>query len=187
MAAGGVAVFPADTVYGLACDPGNRFAVERLYQLKHRSLAKPSAVMFFAVSLALEALPELGPRTRRVASLLLPGAITLLLPNPAGRFQLACGSDLSVLGLRVPVVADLAGVRSPVLQSSANRAGGPDPRRLCDVPALLRRAADLVIDGGELPGTPSTVIDLRHYEENRLWSVVRLGAVGDDQLAAALE
>src|SRR5581483_5013653 len=97
-----------------------------------------------------------------------------------------CGADLSTLGIRVPVLPRLDGVRRPVLQSSANRAGGADPRRLEDVPALLRAAVDLVIDGGELPGTPSTVIDLRRYEEDGQWSVVRAGAVGERELTEAL-
>jgi tRNA threonylcarbamoyl adenosine modification protein (Sua5/YciO/YrdC/YwlC family) len=187
MAVGGVAVFPADTVYGLACDPENRVAVQRLYLLKRRSLEKPSAVMFFDVELAFEALPELGPRTREALLRLLPRSVTVLLPNPAARFALACGNDPSTLGLRVPRVARLDGVRWPVLQSSANRAGGADARRLEDVPELIRRSADLLIDGGELPGTPSTVVDLRPYEDDGAWSVVRSGAVGDALLAEALD
>ncbi|MGZ4183158.1 MAG: Sua5/YciO/YrdC/YwlC family protein [Solirubrobacteraceae bacterium] len=186
LSVGGVAVFPADTVYGLACDPDNKVAVQRLYTLKRRSFGKPSAVMFFDVSLALAALPELGERTREALSRLLPGAVSVLLPNPAGRFPLACGDDPSTLGLRVPAVPLLEGVRWPVLQSSANRAGGPDPRRLEDVPEFLRRSADLVIDGGELPGTPSTVVDLRLYEAEGSWEVVRAGAVGYDELGPAL-
>src|SRR6185437_14935490 len=186
MSVGGVAVFPADTVYGLACDPDNKVAVQRLYTLKRRSFGKPSAVMFFDVSLALAALPELGSRTAEALSRLLPGAVSVLLPNPAGRFPLACGDDPSTLGLRVPVVPQLAGVRWPVLQSSANRAGGPDPRRLEDVPELLRRSADLLIDGGQLPGTPSTVVDLRRYEDELAWEVVRAGAVSYDELGPAL-
>lgn len=186
MTVGGVALFAADTVYGLACDPGNRVAVERLYQLKRRSPAKPSAVMFFDVELALQALPELGGRTREALVRLLPGQVTLLLANPSGRFPLACGDDPGTLGLRVPRLPALAGVRWPVLQSSANRAGEPDPRRLEQVSELIRAAADLVIDGGELPGTPSTVIDLRRYEEDGSWSVVRAGAVAYAALGAAL-
>jgi L-threonylcarbamoyladenylate synthase len=186
LSVGGVAVFPADTVYGLACDPANRFAVERLYTLKRRSLEKPSAVMFFDVELAVSVLEELGRRTSVALLRLLPGGVTVLLANPAGRFPLACGADPATLGLRVPQAPALSGVRWPVLQSSANRAGGPDPRRLDDVPDLIRRAADLVIDGGELPGTPSTVVDLRRYEASGEWSVVRRGAVGEDALAAAL-
>jgi tRNA threonylcarbamoyl adenosine modification protein (Sua5/YciO/YrdC/YwlC family) len=186
MAVGGIVVFPSDTVYGLACDPGNRVAVERLYLLKRRPLAKPSAVMFFDVELALEALPELGARTREAMTELMPGGITVLLPNPARRFPLACGEDPDTLGIRIPDVPRLAGVRWPVLQSSANRAGGADPRRLEDVPELLRRSADLVIDGGELPGTSSTVVDLRHYDADRGWRVVRGGAVAEETLREAL-
>jgi len=186
MAAGGVAVFPADTVYGIACDPGNRFAVERLYLLKRRPLAKPSAVMFFDLALALESLPELGPRTREALKRLLPGRVMLLVPNPAQRFPLACGEDPLTLGVRVPVVDVLSEVRWPVLQSSANRAGGSDPRRLEDVPELVRVAADLVIDGGELPGTPSTIVDLRAYEDDVSWSVAREGAIAFEEVAAAL-
>ena len=186
MSVGGVAVFPADTVYGLACDPTNRIAVERLYRLKRRPLDKPSAVMFFDLEVALDAVPEIGDRTREAMRRLLPGAVSLLLPNPAGRFPLACGSDPSVLGLRVPRVESLAGVRWPVLQSSANLAGGPDARRLEDVPEPIRRAADLILDGGELPGTPSTVIDLRRYEDEGSWLVKRRGAVEEDELQEVL-
>ena len=177
MSVGGLAIFPADTVYGLACDVSDRLAVQRLYRLKRRPLDKPSAVMLFDVDVALAALPELGPLTRGALQRLLPGAVTLLLPNPAERFPLACGAEPSVVGLRVPVVPALAGVRWPVLQSSANLAGEPDPRRLRDVPEVVRRSADLVIDGGELPGTSSTVIDLRSYEQSGEWSIVRQGAV----------
>ena len=183
---GGLVLFPADTVYGLACDPEDRFAVERLYLLKRRSLDKPSAVMFWGVEDALGAIPELGERTRQAMTRVLPGPVSVLVPNPAGRFALACGADVSTLGVRVPVLPRLAGVRRPVLQSSANRAGEGDPRRLEDVPALLRAAVDLVIDGGELPGTPSTVIDLRRYEAEGEWSVVRAGAVGERELTEAL-
>ncbi len=86
----------------------------------------------------------------------------------------------------MPLVEELADVRMPVLQSSANRAGGAEPRRLADVPELLRAAADLVIDGGELPGTPSTIVDLRQYEEDGSWSIVRGGAVPETALGEAL-
>jgi L-threonylcarbamoyladenylate synthase len=186
MAVGGVAVFPADTVYGLACDPASKQAVQRLYLLKGRRPDKPTAVMFFDAELALAALPELGPRSRAGLRRLLPGPVTALLPNPAHRFALACGNDPDTLGLRVPALAALATVRWPVLQSSANRAGGPDPRRLADVPEQIRTAADLVLDGGELPGTSSTVVDLRGYETAGTWAVVRAGALSEEAVAAAL-
>jgi len=174
IAAGGVAVFPADTVYGLACDPENRAAIERLYALKGRPTGKPSAVMWFDAQRALDALPELGPRTRATMQRLLPGGVTLLLPNPNRRFPLAGGDGL---GLRVPEVPLLKGARSVVLQSSANVAGGPDARRIDDVPAEISAGADLVLDAGELPGTPSTVVDLRRLEDAGEWAIVRAGAV----------
>ena len=183
MSVGGVAVFPADTVYGLACDPQSREAVERLYTLKRRRPDKPAAVMFFDVELALEALPEIGPRTRGAMGALLPGGVTLLVPNPAGRFPLAGGGD--VLGVRVPD-GPLTGVQWPVLQSSANRSGGPDPRRVQDVPEFIRDSADLVLDAGDLPGTPSTVVDLRGYERGGDWSIVREGAVPTDEVRRRL-
>jgi L-threonylcarbamoyladenylate synthase len=183
MSVGGVAVFPADTVYGLACDPQSREAVDRLYTLKRRRPDKPAAVMFFDVELALTALPELGERTREALRALLPGGVTLLLPNPSGRFPLAGGGE--VLGLRVPD-GPLRGVRWPILQSSANRSGGPDPRRVEDVPEFIRDAADLVLDAGELPGTPSTVINLISYERDGGWSIVREGAVPAEEVGRRL-
>ena len=183
---GGVGVFPSDTVYGLACDPERRSAVERLYALKGRAADKPSAVMFFDRKVAIEALPELGPRTSQALSRLLPGPVTVLLANPRRRFSLACGADPGTLGLRVPLVDALAGLPRPVLQSSANPAGGRDARRLDEVPAEIRNAADVVLDGGTLPGTPSTVVDLREYEEGGAWDVVREGAEPRERLQRAL-
>ncbi|MGH2907690.1 MAG: Sua5/YciO/YrdC/YwlC family protein [Solirubrobacteraceae bacterium] len=186
MSVGGVAVFPSDTVYGLACDPSNRTAVERLYRLKRRALDKPSAVMFFDRALALEAVPELGARTVAALERLLPGPVSLLLPNPAARFALACGEDPGTLGLRVVDVPALDGVRRPVLQSSAHHAGGPDARRLSDVPVEIRRRCEVVIDGGELPGTPSTVIDLRGYELDGSWAIIREGGMAAAEVESRL-
>jgi L-threonylcarbamoyladenylate synthase len=181
---GGVALFPADTVYGLATEPDSRDGVDRLYRLKGRAADMPAAVMFFGLDLALAALPELGSRTREAVERLLPGALTLLLPNPARRFPLACGpagSNQERLGLRVPLLegelAPLSAVSWPVLQSSANRSGGADAARLADVDEELRTGVDMILDGGELPGTPSTVVDLTSYEEDGSWEVLREGAV----------
>lgn len=187
MAVGGVAVFGADTVYGLACEPGAEEAVRRLYALKGRAARKPAAVLFFDASLALDALPELGAGTRAALERLLPRALTLLLPNPAGRWPLACAGDPGTLGLRVPVVTGaLAGVRWPVLQTSANLAGGSEARRLLEVPAAIRAEADLLLDAGELPGVASTVVDLRGYEDGGGWHVLREGAVPAAEIAQLL-
>jgi L-threonylcarbamoyladenylate synthase len=180
LAAGGVAVFPSDTVYGLACDPGSETAVRRLYELKGRAPAKPAAVMFGSLAPALGAV-GVGEGLAGALRRLLPGAVTALVPNPERRYPLACGPDPLTLGLRVPRWPDrlgaLAQLVPPLLQSSANLAGGHEPRRLDDVPSSIRRGADLALDGGELPGLPSTVVDLRGWETDRRWSVLREGAV----------
>lgn len=174
---GGVAVFPADTVYGLACHPEDKDAIDWLYALKARPPEKPSAVMFFSVAAALDAVSWLGPRTQAALAALLPGQVTLLLPNPQRRFPLAATAANGPLGLRVPDLPAFAEIAVPVLQSSANYAGGPDARRLEDVPSDIRSGADLVLDGGELPGTPSTVVDLRGYEAGGEPAIVREGAL----------
>jgi L-threonylcarbamoyladenylate synthase len=187
---GGVALFPADTVYGLATEPDSPEGVDRLYRLKGRAPDTPAAVMFFELELALAALPELGPRTRDALARLLPGALTLLVPNPARRYPLACGPTPERLGLRVPLLegqlAPLSAVSWPVLQSSANRSGAPDASRLADVDEELRASVDLILDGGELPGTPSTVLDLSAYESDGSWEVVREGAVPQEAVLRCL-
>ena len=189
-AGGGVALFPADTVYGLATDAESRQGVRRLYALKGRDADRPAAVMFFDLERALAVLPELGARTRAALERLLPGALTVLLPNPGRRYPLACGPEPDRLGLRVPELparlAALDAVSRPVLQSSANPSGGPDPRRLGDVDERIRRGVDLELDGGELPGVASTVLDLTRYEQEGAHAVLREGAVPAERLRAAL-
>ena len=190
-AVGGVALFPADTVYGLATEPDSREGVERLYAIKGRRPTQPAAVMFFHLELALAALAELGPRTRAAATRLLPGPVTLMVPNPARRYPLACGPVPDRLGLRVPLLTGelepLAKARWPVLQSSANLSGGADARRLADVDPRVRARVDMQLDGGELPGTPSTVVDLGSYELTGDYGVLREGAVRAAELRAALD
>ena len=186
---GDVALFGADTVYGLACDPLSAVAVERLYALKQRAPTVPAAVMYFDLQAALEALAP-APCTAAALSALLPGAITVLLVNPEQRFPLACAGDPHTLGLRVPqlvgAAAPLGELREPVLQSSANLSGGRDPRRLVEVDPAIRAGACVALDAGELPGVASTVVDLREFEAAGRWHVVREGAVERDALERAL-
>jgi len=188
---GGVALFPSDTVYGLATEPDSQEGVRRLYELKGRPPDRPAAVMFFDIDLALAALPELGERTRAALTRLLPGPVTLLLPNPARRYPFACGPQPERLGLRVPALegplAPLGAVRWPVLQSSANRSGGPDSRRVADVNASIRAGVDLVLDAGDLPGVPSTVVDLGRFEIGGDYKLVRPGRMGARAVKAALD
>jgi L-threonylcarbamoyladenylate synthase len=156
--AGGVVLFPADTVYGLAVDPGNEEVIERMYALKGRPREKKATLMYFLI----DDVPDLPEAARK----LLPGPVTVILTD--GR------------GIRVPDGPRLATV--PVLQTSANPSGGPDPRRLEDVDPEIRAGVDLEIDGGELPGTPSTVVDLSGEEPR----IVREGAVSAERIRELL-
>jgi L-threonylcarbamoyladenylate synthase len=182
LAGGGVAVFPTDTVYGICCDPDDEQAAQRLYGMKGRSKRRASAVMYFSLAPALEALDDMPASERAALEALLPGPVTLLLANRAGRFGAACREDPATLGLRVPRLPErmgaLASVTRPVMQTSANMSGEPDARALEEVPAQLREGADVVLDGGELPGVPSTVVDLREFDAERRWYVLREGALG---------
>jgi len=190
LAGGGVAVLPTDTVYGVCCDPDDERAARRLYELKGRPAARPAAIMFFALEPALGALTELHRDELAALRALLPGPVTLLLANRAHRFAPACRSDPDTLGLRVPRLpermAALASLGRPVMQSSANISGEADARTLAQVPASLRDGAQVVLDGGELPGRASTVVDLRDYAEERRWHVLREGPLTRAEVRAAL-
>ncbi len=191
VAAGGVAVFPTDTVYGVCCDPDDARAAARLYELKGRPPERPAAVMFLALERALESLPELEASVVGALRALLPGPVTLLLVNRGRRFAAACAGDPGTLGLRVPLLPAplraLTSVSGPLLQSSANVSGEADARVFADVPARLRDGADVALDGGALPGTPSTVIDLRDYAARGEWRVLRAGALAPAGVQKLLE
>jgi L-threonylcarbamoyladenylate synthase len=175
--AGQPVVFPFDTVYGLAADPRQEDAVERLYRLKGRDETRPTALVAWSFDDLLECVPELQDSAGSNARLLLPGPVTLIVPNPARRFPWLTGPRADAIGVRVPELTGPGGeVLSrvgTVVATSANHPGEPDPRRLADVPDDIRNGAGAVVDGGELPGTPSTVIDLTGAEPR----VLREGAV----------
>jgi L-threonylcarbamoyladenylate synthase len=185
--AGDVVVVPTDTVYGLAATPYRKEAVHRLYRLKGRHDAAPTAIVAASVDLLLDCIPELRGHAAAIARALLPGPYTLVLPNPGRRFAWLCGSTPQAVGVRVP---DLEGPGRRVLDgvgalaaTSANSPGGRDPRRLEDVPLHFRSAAGAVVDAGELPGRPSTVLDFTAPEPR----VLREGAVpGQDAIARAV-
>ncbi len=190
VAAGGVAVFPSDTVYGVCCDPDDHEAARRMYGLKGRPAARSCAVMFFSLARALEQLDDLTEPERLALEVLLPGPLTLLLANRSERFGAACRNDPTTLGLRVPRLpaglAALEAVECPIMQTSANLSGEPDARSLQEIPRGLLEGADLVLDGGELPGRPSTVVDLRDFDQQRRWHVLREGALPRDSVQQML-
>jgi L-threonylcarbamoyladenylate synthase len=182
---GGVAVFPSDGLYGLACDPLDAAAIARIHRLKGRDDGKPSAVMYFSPLAIRELVSGLGPRTKAVVSALLPGPVTLVVANPQRRYPLACRQDPERLGVRL-IGGPLAGTMSPVFQTSANLSGEPPPARFEDVPDSILDGVDLAIDGGELPGLPSTVVDITSIDEDGSWRILRDGALSPGDLASAL-
>jgi L-threonylcarbamoyladenylate synthase len=185
IAAGGVAVFPSDGLYGLACDPLNEAAIGRIHRLKGRDEGKSSAVMYFSPLAMRELVSGLGPRTRAAVSALLPGPVTLIVANHGHRYPLACREDIERLGVRL-ISGPLAGAMCPIFQTSANVSGRFAPASLEQVPAEIVAGADLAIDAGPLPGMPSTVVDIATIDEDGTWEVLRPGALSPGDLASAL-
>lgn len=185
IAAGGVAVFPADGLYGLACDPLDAAAIGRIHELKGRDDGKPSAVMYFSPLAMRELVAGLAPRAAAAVSALLPGPVTLVLANPDGRYPLACREDRGRLGVRL-LGGPLGGAMCPIFQTSANRSGEPAAGRFEDIPDGILAGADLAIDGGELTGLPSTVVDVTAIDVDGSWTILREGAVSAGDLTSAL-
>jgi L-threonylcarbamoyladenylate synthase len=184
--AGGVVVFPADGLYGLACDPLRAGAIERIHALKGRDDGKPSAVLYFSPLAMRELVSSLGPRTRDAFAALLPGPVTLVVANPERRYPLACREHPERLGVRL-IGGPLTGAACALFQTSANRSGAPAPSRFEDVDPEIVAGAELAIDGGPLTGLPSTVVDLTAIEDGEPPRLLREGALAADELSRLLE
>jgi L-threonylcarbamoyladenylate synthase len=182
---GRVVILPTDTVYGLAASADRPAGRDALYALKGRPSTQPTALVASGVDELFELVPELEADAKRVRSLL-PGPYTLVLANPARRFEWLCGENAAAIGVRVPDFAGpgaevLSAVRA-VVATSANLPDGPEPRTLTEVPRELREGAAAVVDGGELPGVPSTVVDLTGDKPR----ILRAGAGSVDAALARL-
>jgi L-threonylcarbamoyladenylate synthase len=176
-------ILPTDTVYGLCANPYGEESVRRAYALKGREPFQPSALLASDVDMLLECLPELRSRLGPAFRELLPGPFTLVVPNPARRFRWLAGTNPDAIGVRVPQLpapADAVVARiGAVMATSANLPGGPDPASVDEVARELLDGCAAVIDAGELPGVPSTVIDLTGDPR-----VLREGAVPADEALA---
>ena len=181
---GRLVVIPTDTVYGLACTPYHEKPVQALSALKGRVAEQPIALVAPSLDWLLECVPELRGRAAVLARALLPGPYTLVLPNPARRYPWLTGGRPDTIGVRVPHLDgrahEILGRVGALAATSANRHGDADPRRLDDVPQEILAAVAIAVDGGELPGTPSTVLDLTGTEP----VVLREGAVPEGEALA---
>ena len=176
LGAGRPGVLPTDTVYGLCADPERPEPARRVSSLKGRDELQPIALLARDLDYLLECIPELRGRTEAILRALLPGPYTLVVPNPARRYRWLGGANPEAIGIRVPesprptaAVLDRVGA---VAATSANVHGGRDPRRVEEVPEEIRSACGAVVDAGDLPGIPSTVLDLSSAEPR----VLREGA-----------
>lgn len=162
LVAGGVALVPTDTVYGLAAALDVPDGVAALYALKGRPRDQPCQVILYAPSLLDEALGPLDARTAAAVRALVPGPTTCLVADPAGRFANAAGASPGSVGLRVPRMDNpFHGLDVPLVATSANDPGGVDPAIVDDVTERIRTGVAFVADAGRLPGTASAVVDLR--------------------------
>jgi L-threonylcarbamoyladenylate synthase len=153
--AGRAVILPTDTVYGLCALPEHE---DVLYELKDRDRSKPVALLAADVGALVAAVPGLD---RSVLERYLPGPYTLVVAG---------------IGVRVPDLpagaAEVVRAVGVVAATSANLSGGPDPRRVEDIPEQIRAACGATVDAGELPGVPSTVIELGDGEPR----ILRRGA-----------
>ena len=179
---GEVVVMPTDTVYGLAANVDDERPSQALYAVKGREAGHPTAVLFASLEELLARVPELPHPAVDAARSLLPGAVTLVLPNPGRRFPWLNERRPEALGVRVPAVSgpgkDVLDALGALVATSANLPGGPDPRVLTDVPQELLAAAGAVVDGGSLVGAPSTVVDVTGDEP----VILREGALSADDV-----
>jgi L-threonylcarbamoyladenylate synthase len=185
--AGRPVVLPTDTVYGLCASPNTEEPTRRVYRLKGRPESTPSALVCGDLETLFACVPELRGRAATLARTLLPGPYTLVFSNPARRYRWLTGSTPDTIGIRVPLLrgeaARVLEQVGAVMATSANLPDGPEPRRPDDVPDEIREGCAAFLDGGELPGIPSTVIDLTTDEPR----VLREGAVPAADALARVE
>ncbi len=154
-----VVIYPTDTVYGIGCNAHNKELVERIYVAKLRPKSKPLSVIAPGMRWILEHCECKSSILRKF----LPGPYTLILRKKEPSFlkEVAPGNSL---GVRIPAhliakIVEALGI--PLVTTSANLSGEKAPASLEEIDERLFKYADIVINGGRLPGKPSTIVDLR--------------------------
>lgn len=162
LTAGGVIVIPTDTVYGLAARAGDDDAVARLFALKGRRADVPIAVLCARATDALALAAPVTDPVRSAAARHWPGPLTLVVARrPDLNWNL--GEPAATIGMRCPdhaFVTAVAAAVGPLATTSANRHGEPTPATAVAAAESLTGLVDLVVDGGTVTGTPSTVINV---------------------------
>jgi L-threonylcarbamoyladenylate synthase len=183
LAQGLVIAVPTDTVYGLAVDPFQPGATDRLFRLKDRPREVQVPVLVADEGQALELSTEAPAFARRLMSEFWPGALTLVLRRRAG-LEADLGADVTTVGVRCPahpLLIALCRARGPLGTTSANLHGQEPLTTAADVRATFGDAVALVLDGGTCAGLASTVVDCIGREPELL----RAGRIPWEQLMAA--
>jgi L-threonylcarbamoyladenylate synthase len=158
--AGHAVVYPTETVYGLGADATDPDAVERVFELKGRSREKPLSLGVPSVDAALD-YTRPTEREERFMRRFLPGPVTVVVERrPSLPDILTAGRDR--VGVRVPdheTALELLDRAPPLTATSANRSGAPSVTRVANLDDRIREGVAVVVDGGETPGTESTVVD----------------------------
>jgi L-threonylcarbamoyladenylate synthase len=184
--AGQVLGMPTDTFYGLAADPFNLRAVERVYEIKSRSRHKPLSLLIESIDQAEELTRPLPDEFYKLARRFWPGPLTIIV-QAASRLPLKVTANTGNVALRVPAASiPLAVVKAaaiPVTATSANLSGAAECTTAEQVRDQLQDRISIIVDGGASPReVASTIIDLSDQEAR--WRVIREGAIPAQEISA---
>jgi L-threonylcarbamoyladenylate synthase len=181
---GALVIFPTDTVYGLGCDPFNENAIVRILEVKRRE-SKPMPLLSSSIE-TVRRVAILTPAARKLADLFWPGALTLVL-EPKIIFNRNLMNRRGEVGFRIPrspfarkLASEVGGI---IVGTSANISGRPAASTLKEALRQLGSKVDLAVNGGKLPGTPSTVVSFVCDDVK----VVREGAIATSDIMKAVE
>jgi L-threonylcarbamoyladenylate synthase len=186
---GKVTGMPTDTFYGLAVDPVNLRAVERIYEIKGRLKHKPLSLLIADVSQAYELARETGSTLDCLAERFWPGPLTLIV-KASSRLPLRSTANTGNVAIRVPDAAiPRAVVKAfglPITATSANLQGMPECTYAACVRDQVGDRIPLIVDGGPTGRSlPTTIVDLSRGEDS--WQVLREGAIPTHEIALALQ
>ena len=185
--AGKVLGMPTDTFYGLAADPFNLRAVERVYEIKSRSRHKPLSLLIENVDQAEEFAGPLPDDFQLLARRFWPGPLTMIVPA-ASHLPLKVTANTGNVALRVPAAEiPLAVVRAakiPITATSANLSGAAECSTAEQVREQLQDRISLIVDGGASPRSAlSTIVQFNHDDS---WEILREGAIPAKEIIEAL-
>jgi L-threonylcarbamoyladenylate synthase len=171
----GLVVYPTDTIYGLGGDAFSEEAILKVYEAKRRPLSNPISIAVSSRDM-LECVAKVDRSAGLLIDRFLPGPVTVVLPAKKSISEMLTGGT-RMIGIRFPchpiALELISSLDSPITATSANISGGKDPV----TPDECRVPYDFLIDGGRLPGTPSTVVDIASRR------IIRPGAQADEVLA----